>query len=179
MLNFIIFAEGAVEHHEQPTAWLLTPGGWVALSMLAVFAIMLKAKVPAMIAAALDKKIAGIRSQLEAAASLRREAEELRSEYEAKLAALNDDAVAMRQRAEQDAAAVIAKASDDAKALIARRQQMAEDRIAAAERSAIAEVRNRVANAAVDAARLMIVDGHNVAADKPLVDRAIANIANP
>ena len=34
-------AHGAAEHHEAPTAWLLTPGGWVAASMLFVFALML------------------------------------------------------------------------------------------------------------------------------------------
>ena len=64
-------AAAAAEHAEEPTALLLTPGGWVAASMLFVFGIMLYAKVPALIASALDKQIAGIKEQLDAAERLR------------------------------------------------------------------------------------------------------------
>ena len=45
-------------------AWSSAPGGWVALAMLVVFAIMIWKKVPAAIGKALDKKIAAIREQL-------------------------------------------------------------------------------------------------------------------
>ena len=53
-------APGA-EHHVEATAFgnsLLTPGFFVALAMLTVFAIMLWKRVPALIATALDKKFA-------------------------------------------------------------------------------------------------------------------------
>ena len=43
---------GGAEHHEEPTAFGITPGGYVALAMLVVFAIMLWKRVPALIAAA-------------------------------------------------------------------------------------------------------------------------------
>ena len=179
MFNLLILVQAAGEGHELPTALFLTPGGWVALSMLAVFGIMLWAKVPAMIGTVLDKKIDCIRSQLEQAAALRREAEELRDEYQTKLQALDSEAVAMHNRAEQDAAAFVAKARDDVKQLIGRRRKAAEDRIVAAERAAIADVRVRAARTAVAAARTLIADRHNIAADKPLVDQAIADIAKP
>ena len=85
MLDLAMFAAEAAsavaEHHEEPTALLLTPGGWVAASMVFVFGIMLYAKVPAIIAAALDKKIDGIKEQLDAASRLRAEAEALKGEY--------------------------------------------------------------------------------------------------
>ena len=165
--------EVAAEQHATPSALGLDPTGWVALSMIAVFAIMLWKKVPAMIGAALDKQIAGIRSQLETAATLRREAEALKAEYEGKLRSAAAESAAMRERAEQEAKALVAKAKDDVKTLIARRQKMAEDRIAAAERTAIADVRNAAADAAIAAARALIADGHSAAADKLIIDRAI------
>src|SRR5688572_1814820 len=61
--------------HPDPTGWGLDATAWVALAMLAVIGLMLWRKVPAAIARALDKKIAGIREQLDEAAQLRAEAE--------------------------------------------------------------------------------------------------------
>ena len=165
-------------HHAapQPEVFGLGPVFWVSLAMLILIAIMLWKKVPAMIGAMLDAKIAGIRAQLAEAESLRKEAEALRGEYEAKLAALDTDAQAMRDRAAQEAEALVAKAKSDAEALVARRQRMAEERIAAAERAAVADVRDQASRAAVDAARTLIADGHGASADAPLVDRAIAEL---
>ena len=76
-----------------------------------------------------------------------------------------------------EAEALVTKAKADATALIARRKQMAEDRIAAAEAGALAEVRTAAAKAATDAAAKLIADKHDVAADKALVDQAIAGVA--
>ncbi|OYW22283.1 MAG: hypothetical protein B7Z43_07725 [Sphingomonas sp. 12-62-6] len=66
---------------------------------------------------------------------------------------------------------------DEANRLTARRARMAEDKIAAAERGAIAEVRARAADAATRAATQIITDRHDAGADKPLVDRTIAGLA--
>lgn len=148
----------------------------VSLAMLVLIAILVWKKVPAMIVGMLDSKIAAIRSQLDEASALRKEAEALRDEYQAKLSALNADAAAMRARAEQEAAMLVSQAENDAAALVARRQRMAEDRIAAAERSAIADVRETATRAAVAAARALIAEGHDAGADKALVDRAIADV---
>jgi F-type H+-transporting ATPase subunit b len=138
---------------------------------------MLWKKVPAMIGAALDKQIADIRDQLAAATKLRAEAEDLKREYEEKLKASAGEADALRARAEVEAATIVAKAKDDVKALIARRQKMAEDRISAAERAAIADVRDTAARAAIGAAHSLIAANHDAAADRALVDAAIADVA--
>lgn len=173
--NALLFA--VAEAHAVPSALGLDPTGWVALSMIAVFALMIWKKVPAMIGAALDKQIAGIRSQLDSAATLRAEAEALKAEYEAKLRSAAGEAEAMHARAEQEAANIVAKAKDDVKALIARRQKVAEDRIAAAERAAITDVRDAAAHAAIGAAHSLIAANHGAVADKALIDAAIADVA--
>lgn len=148
----------------------------VSLSMLVVIAIMLWKKVPAAIGRALDKKIEGIREQLDEAARLRAEAEALRAEYEAKAAAAGGEAEATLARARAEAADIVDQARVDAGALIERRTRMAEDKIAAAERSAVAEVRAKAASAAAAAAAQLIAERHDAQADRAMVDRTIAGL---
>ena len=49
-------------------------------------------------------------------------------------------------------------------------------RIAAAEREAVDDVRNRAVNAATNASRKLIAEKHDAAADKALADTVIAGI---
>lgn len=178
MLFFVEAAQGATEHHADPSiAGLFNATVIVSISMLVLIGIMLWKKVPAMVGAMLDGKIAAIRSQLDEASALRKEAEALRDEYAKKLAALDKEAAAMRTRAEQEANLLLDKAKEDAAALVARRQRMAEDRIGAAERSAIAEVRETATRAAVAAAQSIIAVKHDAKSDKPLIDAAIADLS--
>ncbi len=177
-LNILAAAAEAVaehaEHAEEPTALLLSPGGWVAMAMIAVFLLMLYMKVPAIVAGMLDKQIADIRKQLDDAAKLRAEAEALKAEYEKKVRDAAKDADALRAAADEEAKLIVAKAKADASALIERRSKSAEEKIAAAERHAIAELRAKAAQAASEAARGLIAEGHDAGADKKLVDAAIA-----
>ena len=179
MADFSLLAEaahGAAEHTAEATAFGLAPPGWVALSMVALFGIMIYLKVPALVASMLDKKIEGIRLMLDEAATLRAEAEALRQEYADKVANVEKDAAAMLEHAKHEAAAIVAKAEVDAADVITRRGKIAEDKIAAAERSAIEELRDRAANAAAVAARELIRSNHSAQGDKALVDEAIGNI---
>ena len=172
-------ASGGEAHHVEAVVAgvsLLTPGFFVALAMLVVFAIMLKARVPALIAKALDARIADIRQQLDEAAKLRTEAEALRDEYAKRAKEAASEIVAMRKAAEHQAAELVDKAKRDSAALIARRQAMAEEKIASAERAAIEQVRTRVAEVAATAARELIVTKHGADADSKLVDQSSAQL---
>jgi len=177
MVDLVFLAHGAVEHggHAKAALWL-TPGFWVGLSMLVLIGIMLWARVPAMIGAALDKKIEGIKTMLDEAAQLRKEAEALKAEYEKKVKSADAHAAELKAAAEEEAKAIVAKAKEDATALIARREKMAKDKIAAAERAAVEELRSKAADAAAVAARGLIAKKHDEAADKKLVDSAISAI---
>lgn len=175
MLDLSLLAAGA-GHHEEASALGLGAGGWVALAMLVVFAIMLRAKVPALIAGLLDQQIAEIRKQLDAAKTLRAEAEALRDQYAARIANAEAHAAEMIGHAEVEAKAIVDKAKADTKAVIARREKMAQDKIEAAERGAVAELRTRAADAAAAAAAGLIAEKHTAKADSGLVDEAIAGI---
>jgi len=172
-------AEGHGEApHAEPKALGLDATVWVSLSMLVVIAIMIWKKVPAAIGAALDKKIAGIREQLDEAAQLRAEAEALKAEYEARAAQAGAEAQQMLERARHEAEAIVAQAKSDSAALVERRTRMAEDKIAAAERAAVQEVRAKAANAAAAAAATLIAKAHDPDADKAMVDRTIAGLSS-
>ena len=166
----------APAEHAEPTALGLTPTGWVALAMIAVFALFLWKRVPAAVGKALDAQIATIRSRLDEAASLRTEAEALKAEYQKKAKAAEKEAKAMVERAGHEAEAIVAKANEDAKALIERRTRMAEEKIAAEERAAINELRASAAAAAAAAAEKLILARHDARADRKLVDQAISGI---
>jgi F-type H+-transporting ATPase subunit b len=166
--------EGA--EHAEPTAFGIAPGGYVALAMIVVFAIMLWAGVPRIIAGILDQRIAGIRQQLEEAKALRAEAAALRDEYIQKAADAEKDIEAMRASAERNAAEIVEKAKADAAALIERHKATASEKIAAAERTAVAELRAKAATAATAAARDLIVEKHGEDDDRRLADEIISAI---
>src|SRR5881628_3304579 len=161
----------------EPSAFGLTPPAFIALAMLVVFAILIWKKVPGAIGKALDSKIALIRDQLAEAESLRKEAEALKAEYEAKAASIDKDREALLERAKHEADEIVAKAKTDAEALVGRRTRMAEDKIAAEERTAIEQLRAAAADAAAKAAARLIAERHDAKTDEQLVNQAIGEIA--
>ncbi len=164
------------EEHAVPSALGFDATMLVALAMLIVIGIAIWKKVPALIAATLDKQIAGIREQLDAATNLRTEAEAIKAEYQAKARQAGRDAEVMKVAAEAEAKDIIAKAKEDATALIARRGKMAEDKIAAAETAAIADVRAKAAAVSAAAAEILITAHHDAKTDTALIDAAIAKL---
>ena len=179
MMTFILAAAGAVHHEDHgPTLLGLSAEGWVYVGLtifllLAVF----YAKAPQKITEALDARIANTKRQLDEARAIRAEAEALLAEAKRRSDASAGDAAAIIAQAESEAQQMLAKAEADAADLMTRRARMAEDKIAAAERGAVADVRAKAADAAARAAAAIIADGHDAGADKPLVDRTIAGLA--
>jgi len=163
-------------HEVEPTAFGLTAPAWIALAVIVVIAILIWKKVPAAVGKALDSKIALIRDQLAEAETLRKEAEALKAEYEAKAAAVDKDREAMLERAKRDAEEIVAKAKVDAEMLIERRTRMAEEKIAAEERTAVEQLRAAAADAATKAAARLIAERHDAGTDAKLVDQAIKEI---
>ena len=170
----ILLSEAAAQEHAAPSAFGLQDYQWVSLAMLVLVAVILWKKVPGAIVGGLDKKIAEIRQQLDEAKTLRVEAEALRNEYAAKIAASEKDAEMIMAGPREEADAILARAEADSKTMIARRKRMAEDKIAAAERAAVADVKARAVAAATAASRKLIADQHDSQADKALADEVIA-----
>lgn len=164
--------------HADPTALALNGTGWVSLAMLAVIAILIWKKAPAAIGRALDRKIETLKTRIDEAATLRAEAEALKTEYEKRARDAAAEAASIVDHAHAEAAAIIERAQEHAETLIARRARMAEDKIAAAERGAVADLRTKAATAAAAAAAQIIAAQLDATADKPLVDRTIAGLGS-
>src|SRR5690606_29787806 len=130
VLEMLSAATHEAGEHVYPTAFGIAPHGWTAIAMLVVFAIMLWAGVPRIIAGILDSRIDSIRKQLDDAAKLRAEAEALRDEYARKSAEAEKDIAALRAGAEKQAAEIVENAKADANALIERHKMLASEKIA-------------------------------------------------
>jgi F-type H+-transporting ATPase subunit b len=162
--------------HADPSALGFDATMLVALAMLVVIGLAIWKKVPAMIAGMLDKQISGIKAQLDQATALRAEAEAIKAEYEAKAKQAAQDAIDMKAAAVEEAKLIVSQAKTDATNLIARRAQAAEDKIAAAERTAIADVRAKAAAVSAAAAAQLIAVHHDAKADASLVDQSISSL---
>lgn len=163
----------------EPSVFGLDAPWFVAAAMLAVIGIILWRRVPSTIGRLLDRRIDAIRARLAEAARLRAEAETLRDEYRARARAADAERQTLLDRAHHEARAIVEQAKANTAALVERRSRMAEQKIAAAERQAVNEVRAYAASAAAAAAAKLIAEELLPDADKAIIDRAIAEIGKP
>ena len=169
--------EGGEEHSYGPELWGFAPYQWVSISMVVLLLIaFFGAKVHKTVAGGLDGRIAAIREELDEAKRLRAEAEKLRDEYTAKIANAENDAEAMLENAKAEAEAILTRAEEDSKALVERRKRMAQEKISAAARDAVADVRAKAASAAAAASRKLIGEKLDAETDRKLADDLIAGI---
>lgn len=167
---------GETNHADPSIGGVLDATVIVSIAMAVFLLILLVKGVPKLITRGLDNQIAAIRQRLDEAKALRAEAEALRDEYARKIAGAEQDAANIVAHAQDESKTLLADAELKAVELTARRAKMAEDKIAAAERQAIAEVRAKAAEAATAAAARLIAERHDAGADKALVDQTIAGL---
>jgi F-type H+-transporting ATPase subunit b len=151
------------------------PEFWVLLSFV-FFIVLFGGRLWKMIASTLDSRAASIRAELEEAAKLRAQAEEMLRQAQADRAAALEEARSLVKSAREEAARLGQAAHDEAEASAKRRERMALERIAAAEKAAISDMRLTAADVAVQAARVVIADTLSADEDAGLVDGAIASL---
>lgn len=166
----------AEEHHE-PTSFGLNAEQWVYVGLLifillAIFVL----KAPKLIAGILDERIAAVKKQLDDAKAIRADAEALLADAKRRQSEAASDVAAIMAQAKAEAAQLVDQAQADATALVARRTRMAEDKIAAAERTATADLRARAADLAAKAARTVIAAQSDAATQSKLTDAAISDL---
>ena len=164
----------ALAAHSYEHFWL-DPKFWVAVSFVIFVALTWKA-IWSRLAPMLDARGQRIRAELDEAARLRAEAEQMRKEAEADRAAALKEAEELLVRARIEAQRAAEAATAEAEAAAKRRERMAMDRIAAAEASAIADVRNAAAEVAVSAAREVLAASVDAKTDASLIDSAVADL---
>lgn len=150
---------------------------WATISLLVFIGICIYAGVPRMIGKALDKRIAQIEEDLSEAARLRKEAEDLLAEYEAKRVAAETEAADIVTAAQEEAKRLAEESAASLEDLIARRTRTVEQKIAQAEAQALAEVRARSADIAIEAARVVLSKQMAERGDA-VVERAIEEVGS-
>ena len=149
---------------------------WATISLVIFIGIVIYFGVPKMITKMLDQRIAQIETDLAEAKRLREEAEALLVDYERKRVSAEGEAEGIVTAAKEEAKRLADDASTKLAELIARRTKAVEDKIAQAESQAVAEVRSRSADVAVEAARLLLTKQMATKGDA-LVDQAIKDVS--
>lgn len=148
----------------------------VAIGFVIFVGVLLYFDVPKMLAAKLDERAVKIKADLEEARALRDEAQTLLASYERKqkeVAAQAEEIVAAA-RSEAERAAVVAKA-EIAKS-VERRLATATEQIAAAEKAAVRQIKDRAVSVAVAAAADAISRGMKPQDADALIEASIAEV---
>lgn len=149
---------------------------WATVALVIFVGVMIYVRVPGMITGALDKRIGKIENDLAEAERLRAEAKALLDSYAQKRVEAEKEAEGIVLAAREEAFRLTEEASASLETMVARRTRAVEEKIAQAESQAVAEVRARAADLAIEATRLLLQRQMNEKSDA-LVDRAIADVA--
>lgn len=160
-------------HDDLP--FFANPENWVAIAVV-LFLVIFGRKVWAVLTQTLDQRAEAVRAELAEAARLRREAEAMLEEAQVRRHAALQEAQKLLEGAQAEAARVTEAAAAEAAASAKRRERMAMDRIAAAEKAAVDEVRITAAEVATAAARDVISQTLTAEADSRLVEQAIGQL---
>jgi F-type H+-transporting ATPase subunit b len=150
---------------------------YATVALVIFVGMMLYFGIPKIIGKMLDGQIKKIADDLAEAKKLREEAAALLVEYEQKRVAAESEAEGIIAAAKEEATRLTAAAQVSLADLITRRTKSVEDKIAQAEAQAVAEVRARSADVAIEAARLVLTDEMNRKGGQ-VVDNAIADVGN-
>ncbi len=131
---------------------------WATIALLIFLAIVIYYKVPGMLAGQLDQRATKIQNELDEARRLREEAQQLLADYQRKRKEAEAEAQGIVDAAQREAKALAADAKVKTEEYVARRTAFAEQKIAQAERDAIAEVRGSAVEIAIEAARKVLGD---------------------
>jgi F-type H+-transporting ATPase subunit b len=124
----------------------------------------------------LDARTAAVRAALDEASALRAEAEALLADAKRRQEQAIAEAEQIREAATAEAARTAAALAKEARAVTRRRERLALDRIAAAEKAALQEVRSVAIDIATTAASHMLRAGFAEDAGLAMIDQSIAGV---
>ena len=148
---------------------------WVFIALV-IFAILFGRKIAVPVIGALDQRAATVRQSLDEASRLKVEAEAMLADARKKRAEAIAEAKDILERAKAEAALMAAELATEAEQRAAARERMVQERIAAAQTSAVAEVRNTAIDVAIAATAAALRSGLSTTQDAALVDHAIADV---
>jgi F-type H+-transporting ATPase subunit b len=150
----------------------------VAIGFVIFVGILVYFGVPGMLTRALDARAVRIKAELAEARALRDEAQTLLASYERRQKEVKAQAedIVTAARAEAQNAAEAAK--EDIRNSVARRLKTATEQIAAAEQSAIRQIKDQAVTVAVAAAGDVLRESMKAADANRLIDTAISEVGD-
>lgn len=149
---------------------------WIAASFVVFVVLAIKFGGKGVLAA-LDNKIATIRSEIETAQRLKDEAQELLAEFKTKQQDAEKTAAHIIEQARASACAVREAAEADLAETMQRREQQLAERLKRIEEKAIADIQNHAADLALQATREIVAKTLDEKASTKLIDQAIQTAA--
>ena len=149
---------------------------WATIALIIFIGIAIYFGIPKMITKLLDERIGKIETDLSEAEALRAEAKALLEDYARRRDEAEKEAEGIVSAAREEAFRLTADAKLSIEALIARREKSVTEKIAQAEAQAVAEVRAKSADLAIEAARVLLTKQMATKGDV-LVERAIKDVA--
>ena len=148
---------------------------WVLIGFI-IFVVAVWRKAGRALGGGLDARAERIRKQIGEAEALRGEAETMLREAEQRQRAALEETKALLAEAMREAARLKDQATKDVAAMLARRRQAAIEKIAQAEATAIAEVRQYAVDVAIAATRQVLTDQVQGALADRMIDQAIVEL---
>ncbi len=127
--------------------------------------------------AKLDAKIAEVKKEIETAAELRREAQDLLALYQRKQQEAEREAQAIVENAKKHAVEIGNQADAERKEILKRREQQTEERLRRMEEAAIQEIRAYAADLAVKATTEIIAGKMDAQTNERLVEQSVKQVA--
>ncbi|MBI1621943.1 F0F1 ATP synthase subunit B [Aquamicrobium zhengzhouense] len=149
---------------------------WATVGLVLFLALVIFAGLPAMVNKALDSRAEKIRNELEEARKLREEATKLLAHYQQKRKEAEQEAAEIVSAAKHEAESLVTEAKARTEEYVTRRTALAEQKIAQAERDAVAEVRTSAVEIAVAAAGKLLADTVDSKADDALFKAALSDV---
>ncbi len=148
---------------------------WFAISF-AGFAVLAWFLARPKILGALDAKIAKIREEITVAENLKRDAEHLMAEYQAKQHDAGREAQRILKHAQKNVEQIYQQAEMNIADTMQRREKQLNDRLERMKQNAMAEIQQYAADLATRATAEIIAEKLDKKANENLVDRAIAGL---
>lgn len=149
---------------------------WAFIGLILFFAILAYFGVPGQIGKMLDARAEHIRNDIDEARRLRDEAQQLLAEYQRKRKEAEQEAQDIVTAAKREAEMLLAEAKQKTDDYVGRRTVLAEQKIAQAERDAVAEVRGRAVDIAIEAAGKILGDQVDAGKDASLFKASLAEV---
>ena len=153
------------------------PTFWVATAFIAFIGLLIYLKVPVKVFGALDQRADKIRSDIEEAEALCKEAQTLLATYQKKQRDALKEAEEISEAGKTEAVRLAEKGKQQLEDSLARREKQATDRIAQAEAAAVEQVRNLTIEISMAATREILTSQLSASKSDALVDTAISELS--